>query len=277
MKRFLLSAALVCAAFAPALAQGLPTTQPEYLQVIREEIKVGHTTDHAKVEAGWPAAFARAKSPDYYIALSSITGTPEAWFVIPYKSHAAMGEGMKRENDDPVLAQELARLSRADAEHISGARTIHAVAMKDLSHGPFPSTEKQRFWEIVQFRVRPGHEADFAAAARSYGAALGRVDPEASFRVYQVRAGMPGPSYLVFSSVTSFDGFDKQAEGERSLIQSLTAEEKATLQKFSTDALISEETQRFRLDPDMSYVSQEVRDQDPAFWKQKKPGKSTQQ
>jgi hypothetical protein len=206
MKRFLLSAALVCAAFAPALAQGLPTTQPEYLQVIREEIKVGHTTDHAKVEAGWPAAFARAKSPDYYVALSSITGTPEAWFVIPYKSHAAMGEGMKRENDDPVLAQELARLSHADAEHISGARTIHAVAMKDLSHGPFPSTEKQRFWEIVQFRVRPGHEADFAAAARSYGAALGRVDPEASFRVYQVRAGMPGPSYLVFSSVTSFDG-----------------------------------------------------------------------
>jgi hypothetical protein len=53
-------------------------------------------------------------------------------------------------------------------------------------------------------------------------------------------------------------------------MQSLTAEEKAVFQKFGTEALLNEETHRFRLDPEMSYVSQEVRDQDAGFWKPKK-------
>ena len=41
-----------------AQAQGVPTTQPAFLNIIREEVKVGHGEDHAKTEAGWPAAHA---------------------------------------------------------------------------------------------------------------------------------------------------------------------------------------------------------------------------
>ena len=35
--------------------------------------------------------------------------------------------------------------------------------------------------------------------------------------------------------------------------------------------MVNVETQRLRLDPDMSYVPKEVRAQDPAFWTPKKP------
>ncbi len=158
----------------PASSQGVPTTQPNLLTIVREEVKVGHGAAHAAHEAGWPAAFGRAKSTDYYLALVSMTGPNEAWYVTPYASHAAQGESMKRESADAVLTAELQRLSRGDADHINSLRVINAVARPDLSHGAFPDLGLVRFYEITIFRVRPGHEMAFADAAKAYAAAAKR-------------------------------------------------------------------------------------------------------
>jgi hypothetical protein len=268
--RAFLSVFLVAGLSGSGLAQSLPTSQPNFLQIFREEVKVGHEADHVKTEAAWPAAFEKAKSPYFSLALVALTGPPEAWFVLPFDSNAAIGDSMKR-NDEPAMAAELARLSRADAQHISGLRTIVAAARKDLSRGAFPDTAKQRFYEITVFRVRPGHEDQFQAAAKAFGAAAGRGAPGTSYRVYEVIAGMPSPTYLVFSSVPSFGDFDKmQADGEATM-KAASTEERTTLQKFGLEASINTETHRFRLDPEMSYVPKDVRAQDPAFWMPKRP------
>jgi hypothetical protein len=256
---------LLLASASTALAQALPTSQPNFLQIYREEVKIGHTADHAKVEAGWPAAYEKAKDPYTYIGLVSMTGPGEAWFIVPFQSHEAMADSMKRE-EEPVLAATLERLAKADAEQISGGRSILAMARKDLSYGAFPETAKQRFFEITIFRARPGHERGFEAAAKAYGAAAGRGAPDTSYRVYEVMAGMPSPTYLVFSSVTSYGAFDKTMAADAATMKAATAEERNTLEKFSADGLINTETIRFRLDPVMSYVPKEVRAQDPEFW-----------
>lgn len=254
-----------------ALGQTLPTSQPNLIQIIIEDVKVGHEADHAKTEAGWPAAFEKAKSPYFSLGMVSLTGPSVAWFVVPFDSNQAMGDSMKRSTDDPMLAAELARLSRADADHISNMRSILVASRKDLSRGAFPDSGRQRFWEVTIFRVRPGHEDDFVAAAKAYGSAAGRSAPNTAYRVYEVVAGLPSPTYMVFSSVVNYGDFDKTtAEGEATM-KGANAEEQKALQKFGAEAVINSETQRFRLDPDMSYVSKEVRAQDPAFWMPKKP------
>lgn len=260
----------LCAANVALAQTGLPTTQPNLLQITREEVKVGHAADHEKTEAGWPAAYDKAKSPYYYLAFVSLTGPPEAWFVTPFESHQAAGESMKQERGDAVLAAELARLSRADAEHISNLRTIQAIARKELSHGDYPDTAKQRFWEITTFRVRPGHEGDFEAAAKAYGAAVTRAGTSVSFRVYQVIAGMPTPTFLVFSSVTSFAAFDKGMSDDLAIMKAFNEQDQKVFQKFFNEAVITSDTQRFELNPQMSYVSAEVRASDPAFWMPRK-------
>ncbi len=56
--------------------------------------KPGRAADHAKWEAGWPAAFEKAKSPYNYIALQSITGPTEVLYVSPLANQAAYGEMM---------------------------------------------------------------------------------------------------------------------------------------------------------------------------------------
>ncbi len=265
--------ALLFAGAGTALAQGLPTSQPALIQIFREQVKLGRSADHARIEAGWPAAFAKAKSPNYYLAMTSLTGASEAWFVVPYASNAVAAAEIKLEESDSTLAAELQRLSRADAEVLNDARSIQAVARTDLSHGTFPNLAKQRYWEITIYRVRPGHVMDFETAAKAYGAATDRTAPGFSYRVYQVTAGMPGPTFLVFSSVESYAQFDDMTANQMKTMQNLTPEERTTVQKFSADGLLNWEANRFQLNPVMSYVSAETRATDPTFWMPKRPAR----
>jgi hypothetical protein len=256
-----------------AQAQPLPTSQPALLTIYREQVKVGRAAEHERIEAGWPAAFAKAKSPNHYLAVTSLTGPSEAWFLAPFASNAVVADEMKLESTDTILAAELARLSRADGEVLNESRTIQARARPDLSHGAFPDLTKVRYWEITTFRVRAGHEADFEAAAKAYGASAERAAPGYGYRIYQVTAGMPGPTYLVFVTVESYAQFDDVVANGQKTMQGFTPDELATMQKFSTDALLSQENNRFALNPTMSYVAAETRATDAAFWMPKRPAR----
>jgi hypothetical protein len=94
----------------------------------------------------------------------------------------------------------------------------------------------------------------------SYGAY-----PDTGKRIYEVAAGIPAPTYLIFSSVVSFAEFDKFLPDMTATMKAMTPSEQAAMEKFNgflTEAV----TQRFRLDPDMSYVPRAVRESDPEFW-----------
>jgi hypothetical protein len=262
--------ALVAGSAASALAQGIPTTQPKFVHIFREQLKPGTAGEHAKWEAGWPAAFEKAKSPYHYIALQSITGPPEVWYVSPLANQAAYAEMMAAEQKDPALAAELERLAKGDGQFLSEQSALQAVAVPELSHGAFPAVGKMRYYEITTFRVRPGHQDAWMAATAAYKAATARSAPGASWRTYDVVAGAPGGTYLVFSSVGSFAEFDKMmGEGEATM-KGATPEEMAVLGKFMKESVITVSTNRYRLDPGQSYVNAETKAQDPAFWSPKK-------
>ena len=251
-------------------AQALPTSQPALLTIVREDVKIGREADHAKFEAGWPAAYAKAKSPVFYLAFVSMTGPNEAWYIVPAASHAEMDDAMKREAGNAALSAELERLGRGDSEFITNRRVIQAAGRADLSMGAFPDLAKARFTEVTWIRVRPGREGDFETAAKAYRTAAQRSAPATSYRIYEVIAGVPGPTYLVFASVNSYGAFDQMMAGAQATMRGATADEASTLQKFFADGVINFETQRFRVDPAQSYVPAETRAADPAFWNPKK-------
>lgn len=269
LRHALVAFALLPAGAASALGQALPTSQPKLLTIYREQIKAGHVGAHVKTELGWPAAFAKAKSPDYYLAMASLTGLDEVWFVQPRDSYTAWGKSMLRDAANAELSAEQDRLSMADAEHVDSVRALEAVGRPDLSYGAYPDLNKQRFWEISLLRIRPGHEDQFVAAAKAYQAVAGRSLPNARWRIYQITQGMVGPAFLIFTSVESFDKFDAIMADGMAAEKSMTADERATFQKFDTEALLNAESNRYRLDPSMSYVSAETKAADPAFWSKK--------
>jgi hypothetical protein len=266
-------AALSAGSAGSVLAQGLPTSQPRFVHIVHEQVKIGRAAEHARFEAGWPAAYEKAKFPYHYLALVAVTGAPAAWYVTPLDSQAAFDDLQKRETDDPVLGPELDRLSRGDAEFLSDYRVTQAMARPDLSHGDYPDLTKARFWEITRFRVRPGHEAGFATLAKAYAGAAARGSVKTRWRTYEVLAGAPSPSYLVFASLESYAEFDQAIEDGGLLMKNFLPEDVIALQKFSSEGLESAETNRYRLDPGQSYVPAAVREQDPAFWGPKKPAR----
>jgi hypothetical protein len=263
----LLGAVVVFSCAVPeSSAQSLPQTQPNLLTIIRERVKVGREVDHSKHERGWPAAFAKANSTNYYLAMSSMTGSSEVWYVIPWDSHAAEADAMKRFDEDPVLSAEMARLSRADAEYLDGIQRIQARARPDLSAGDFPNLAKVRFFHNTVFCVRPGKQELFETAAKAYATAAKRAEPKTSYRVYEVIAGMPTPSFFIFSSTEDYAQFDERLAAGAATWIGATDEEKEIMRKFSVEGLLESEPNRYRLDPQQSYVAEEVKAEDPAFW-----------
>jgi hypothetical protein len=255
------------------LAQDLPTSQPKFLNVVIEKVKIGRAAEHARHESGWPSAYEKAKSPQAYVALSSITGSPEVWYLTPFESHAALGETTRREEGDPVLSAELERLQKADAEFLTDIQMLQAAARPDLSYGAFPDVSKVRFYEISVFNVKPGHAGDFAAVAKNYAAAAAKAAPKMSWRTYEVMAGAPSGTYLVLSSFENFGELDQSMGDFERVAKAFTADEILANQKFDAEALERPVvTNRYRLDPQQSYVARAVREKDPAFWMPKPIG-----
>ena len=263
-----LALALLAGASAGAQAPAAPPKQAAFLTIYRETIKTGHDAAHAKVEAGWPAAFEKAKSPGYYLALASLTGISEVWFSEVWESYAAVGKYRDALAANAAHTAEIDRLALADAAHVDGVRVIEAIGRPDLGHGS-PDVTGHRFWEVTTMRIRPGTESQFADAAKAYKALATRAMPHASWRIWQVSAGMVGPTFLIFSSVVSNADIDVGFAEGMAADSKMTAEERAILDKFSRESLISAETQRFRLDPQMSYVPAETKALDPKFWMKK--------
>lgn len=252
----------------PAQSQSLTKEQPKLLTIVREKVKVGRGAEHARHEAGWPAAFEKAKSPDYYLAVTSLTGPNEAWYLIPRDSHAAEAEAMKREAKNPELAAELTRLAERDAEFVESATVIQAMARPDLTVGTFPDLAKARFFQIGVYSVRPGKSEEFDRLAKLYAKIRLRAAPKSSYRVYSVIAGMPTPAYIVISSVEDYAQFDPMLGDDLATGAAVTPEERGQFAAFS-EIVLKEEFHRYRLDPAQSYVPKETREKDPDFWTSK--------
>lgn len=264
-----LSLLLLASGTVNALAQALPATQPKFINIYREQVKLGHDAAHAKTEAAWVAAFEKAKSPATYLALASTTGLPEVWFVEPFETYSALGKAREGNTANAALTAELELIAPADAAHVDAARAIEAVGRPDLSHGTYPNLNLQRHWEITVLRVRPGFEPMFADVAKMYKAVVTRAMSKASWRMYEVTAGMVGPTYFIFSSVVDYAGFDASMADGMALQGKMTAEEGALWVRFGKEALISAESNRFSLNAGMSYVTAETKATDPKFWAKK--------
>ena len=267
---FLLCAlGLVLSGATAALAQTqapAPMGPPKVLQIIREEVKYGKGPAHEKNEAGYPRAFKKAKWPNTLLAMTSITGPGEAWFLIPYDSFEAWEKDRQATEKNAALIAELNRLDEKDAEFVSGTRRLIAVYREDLSHHPSVNIAQMRYFRILTFRVRPGHEADFAEAVKIVRAGYEKADVEIHWAVFQISSGMPGPTFLVFTPTKSLKEVDvllaqapkvQEAEGEDGVKK---------LQKLAGDGYLTIESNIYAFSPKMSYVSKEIAAGDPDFW-----------
>jgi hypothetical protein len=259
-----------------ALAQApgsMPPGPPKVLQIFREEVKVGKGAAHEKFETGYVRAFAKAKWPTTYLAVTSTTGPSEAWFLTRYDSFEAWEKDQRATEKNAALQAELTQLGEKDAEFISGGRSIVLFYREELSYHAVVSIPEMRYFRIVTFRVRPGHDADFAEAVKTVSAAYDKTNLPVHWATFQVYAGMPSGTYLAFVPMKSLKEVDdalahlkefQAAEGEEGMKK---------LQKISSEAYQLVDSNIYAFSPKRSYVSKEFAAVDPDFWTPKPAAK----
>src|SRR5215813_3441664 len=130
-----------------------PPGPPKVLQIFREEVKPGKAPAHQKWETGWPKAFAKANWPTNYLAITSVTGPGEAWFLTGYDSFVAWEKDRQNLDKNAALKAEDDRLTQGDGEFLSGHRSIVAVLREDLSSKAKVTLPKMRYFQVATFRV----------------------------------------------------------------------------------------------------------------------------
>ena len=242
---------------------------PKVLQIYREEVKPGKSPAHAVVEAGWPRAFANASWPTHYLAMTSITGPSEAWFATGYESFAAWEADSRNVDKNAALRKELDQLEARDGELRAGERSLVAVFREDLSNQPNVDLPKMRYFRVITFRVRPGHDTQFPDAVKIVKAGYEKANLKIAWATYQVYSGMATPTFLVFIPMKSLDAVDT-GFGQAKAIQDAEGEDNVKkLQTIAAEAYIVVESNIFAFSPKMSYVSKDWAAGDPEFWKPK--------
>lgn len=242
---------------------------PKVVQIYREEIKPGKAPAHELVEAGWPRAFAKANWPTHYLAITSTTGPSEAWFLTGYESLDAWEKDSRNIDKNPALKKELDQLETRDGELRSGGRSVVALYREDLSHQPNVDLPKMRYYRIVTYRLRQGHEAQFADAAKLVRSAIEKANVKTQWAVYQIYAGMPSPTFFVIIPAESLAELDSAIASGPAIQQAEGEEGAKKLQSIASDGFVNVESNIFEPNPKMSYPSKEWADEDPAFWRPK--------
>jgi hypothetical protein len=243
---------------------------PAYLRIFREEVKTGRGGPHAVLESAWAHAFEKAKVPGYNIAMTTVYGPSEAWWLEGHGSVAEIDEANKAIDAAPGLGDQIDRYAQADAANVSRTTSLLARHIPDLSNGPSIDMSQMRVWEVLVFNVRPGHEDNFSEAAKLYKTTLGQAKIVAPWATYAVMAGMPGPTYLVFIPHRTLAEIDP-ATGTGAAIEKAFNEEAGKKLSSLAEGYSSVEELIFSVSPQMSYLSPEFVARDPKFWGRKLP------
>ena len=265
MKRTLaqvLAAGLTLSATSLIQAQGPPPSR--LLRIFREEIKSGKGAAHERVETSFARALAKSGYPSY-LALTSMSGTSQAWFLERYDSYGAMEKAVQMGQAEP-LKTTMDQLDAQDGELRSGDRGIIATYQPDMSYVPGePLGPKARFYTINVVRIRPGHAADFTEMRKLVNAAFAKSGTKQRRVVYSVSSGMPTGTYLILSAMDSLKAMDP-APGAMSMQDAFGTDNLARYNKLKSDIVISSEMALFAIKPKMSNPPKEYLTAAPDFW-----------
>jgi hypothetical protein len=243
---------------------------PKVLQIFREIVKPGHGAAHAKVEAGWPAAFMKASSPAHspapYLAMTSTSGPNEAWFVTGWDSYAAFEKDAEDSEKNTALQTELERLSAADGDHLSNTSSMFATYRDDLSYRAGVNIPQMRYFQLTTYRVKPGRGAEFAAARKIVQAVHEKLNMDEHWAMYQVTSGAPGGTYLLIMPIKSMAEIDAAQEMHgQAYDAALGAENQKKVGDLLNSSVESSTSTLLRFSPKMSYPPKEWVAAD-AFW-----------
>lgn len=265
--RIFLSLILAPCFLSSSAQQAQSTPPPAILQIYRDPVKPSKMAEYSRIETEAAQACARASTWPY-LAIQSITGPQEVWFISGFDSYVAMERSAEPFARNVPLSAELNRLLEAKANLVAEPRAVYAHYRDDLSSNTAFVQPRTRFFIVTLVTVRPGHEREFEDIHRTLKAARQRAGTLDNRVIYQVVSGMPRNIYLVFSAHRSLQNagvaLDPAMDDYSTDVDDST---RSRLDDFTRLSVQSSETWLFSVSPAMSNPAGEWIVDDPEFWR----------
>jgi hypothetical protein len=241
---------------------------PRYINVVHERLKPGRDAAYDGMLSNIRDDYERFNIPAYWIEMKSITGPNEGFslnFGDSFGDLEKMGAGMAA----AVAAHpELAGLQdRLLAENTSNVTNFIAERVDALgSRAATINFAKMRMLQVRVFHIRPGHEAEFAEAAKSIASAYEKVAGSPPWVIYAVHSGAPVPCYLMLTALSSLKDEDDAAARHVPAMEVAEAATQQRLQEIARSAYDSIETNIYVVNPLLSHMPRYFTAEDPAYW-----------
>jgi len=248
-----------------------PTLPPKIVLLVYRKIQLGKASGRQKLEAGMSRACDRVAVPNSWIDLESLTGPPETLSFDPFESFAQVDKAFSVWGQIYATHPELARLQQQIDATLASERTVIAVRRDDLGYRALSiDLSKARFLRVLEVRLQPGHENDFAEVFKILSAAYEKIHSDTQWMVYQVNVGMPSPSFLIFVPMTALRQNDDLLARQKSLREAEGEEVAERMQQIAREGYASTESNLYYINAEVSHVSKEFASGDPDFWTPKK-------
>jgi hypothetical protein len=242
------------------------TAPPKLALLVYQRFPFDKTSDREKWEIAVARACQKLQVPNSWIDLEPVTGGPEVLWFDPFDSFEHVGKAFAEWGPIYAANPELGRLQAQINAALVGQRTLIAVRREDLSYGANRiDLSKARFMRVLEVRLHPGRENDFAEAFQKLSAAYEKTDSDLPWVVYQVNLGMPSPTFLTFvpmKTIGQNDNLLKRREG----LHAAEGEAAERIQQIAREAYASTESNLYAISPEKSYVFKEFAAGDPEFW-----------
>jgi hypothetical protein len=255
----------------PSVADAQAMTSPApVLQVGREVVKPGKIAAHTKLETAWSRGLEAAKYPTTFVALTSMSGPHEVWFVSPWASLAAMQKANDEFDANAVLSAVDDKYAPAEIDFLQDWRSMTLMLREDLSYQTARPITDMRFLSVTRVLVRAGHTAEFVEARAAIKAAHEKAKLPDGYAVYQANLGMPAGTFYVLAIRKSLTELDDNAKTHAdpaymaALGPDWTKKNAALVQAYEA----SSDVNLFAVSAAMSVVPKEWSAADP-FWKPK--------
>jgi len=242
------------------------TAPPKLLVLVYQKFSFDKAADRDQWETAMARACQKLDVPNSWIVMESVTGEPEVLSFDPFDSFAQMEKPVAEWGPIYAAHPELGRLQAQINAALVSQRTVIAVRRDDLSYRANRiDLSKARSMRVLEVRLHPGRENDFAEAFKKLSAAYEKIESDLPWVVYQVNLGMPSPTFLAFVPMKTVGQNDDLLK-IRERLHAAEGEAAERMQQIAREAYASTESNLYSIKPEKSRVSKEFAAGDPEFW-----------
>jgi hypothetical protein len=211
--------------------------------------------------------YADAKAAVEVVGLTSATGLPETWMIESHPTFVSI------EELDKAMAPGRRNSGNSQVDILSAPHTLIATYRPEWSYRPQEAVRmiaRSRYFHVSIYRVRPGEDDNLNDLMHRRKAVFDSINLARPDLVYHVISGDASGVYLILAPLVSLKILDDGMAALPAYAEPIASAEASAQQKAAA-AEQSREHLLFRVDPRISWVSDEFAAADQEFWRGKRP------